>query len=55
MTEERKREVSRAGMQFGPSDSILLPQPDHLARIPGIVFDALEYCKDDNNFKRGEK
>lgn len=55
MTDERKREVIRAGLQFGPSDSILLPQPEHLMRLPGILFDALEYCRDDNNFKRAGK
>lgn len=51
-TEERKREVARAGLQFGAGGSILLNQPDHLARITGIVFDALEHCKNDENFKR---
>lgn len=52
MTDERRREIIRAGLQFGPSDSILLPHPEHLMRISGIVFDALDYCRDDNNFKR---
>ncbi|MCB1909967.1 MAG: type I restriction enzyme HsdR N-terminal domain-containing protein [Rhodocyclaceae bacterium] len=53
MTEERKREVARAGLQLSASDAIQLPQPDHLMRIPGIVFDALAHCQDDANFKRG--
>lgn len=52
MTDERRREVSRAGLQFGVGDSILLPQPEHLMRLPGIVFDTLQFCQDDNNFKR---
>jgi predicted type IV restriction endonuclease len=52
MTGERRKEIARAGLQLGPSDSILLSQPEHLMRIPGILFDALEYCRDDNNFKR---
>lgn len=52
MTDDRRREVTRAGLQFGPSDSIILHQPEHLMRIPGILFDALEYCREDNNFKR---
>lgn len=53
MTAERRREVMRAGLQLGAGDSILLPQPEYLMRIPGLVFDAYEYCRDDNNFKRG--
>lgn len=52
LTDERKREIARAGLQLGAGNSILLSQPEHLARIAGIVFDALEYCKDDSNFKR---
>lgn len=52
ITDERRREISRAGLQIGSGDSILLPQPDHLMRLPGILFDAYEYCRDDNNFKR---
>lgn len=52
MTEDRRREVARAGLQLGTGDAILLTQPDHLMRIPGIVFDAFDYCRDDANFKR---
>ena len=55
LTDERKREITRAGLQIGTGDSIILSQPEHLARIAGIVFDALEHCKDDNNFKRAGK
>ncbi len=51
ITDERRREVERAGLRFGGGDNILLPQPDHLLRSPGIVFDLLHYCQDDNNFK----
>lgn len=52
LDEQRKREIERAGLKLGAGESILLNQPEHLARITGIVFDALDYCRDDNNFKR---
>jgi len=52
LTDERKHEIARAGLQLGTGDTILLGQPEHLARISGIVFDALAYCQDDANFKR---
>ncbi|MBQ1782905.1 MAG: type I restriction enzyme HsdR N-terminal domain-containing protein [Gammaproteobacteria bacterium] len=55
ITEERRREVLRAGLTFGASDAILLAQPEHLSRIPGLIFDALDYCQDDSNFKRGRE
>lgn len=52
LTEQHKHEITRAGLQMGANNSILLSQPEHLARITGIVFDALHYCQDDGNFKR---
>lgn len=54
MTDDRRREVLRAGLSFGAGDAILLTQPEHLSRIPGIVFDALEHCRDDGNFRRAQ-
>lgn len=53
MTGERKREVARAGLEMGAGDAIMLALPDHLMRIAGVVRDALDYCRDDDNFKRG--
>lgn len=52
LDERRKQEIQRAGLQLGAGDSVLLNQPEHLARVAGIIFDALEFCRDDNNFKR---
>lgn len=52
LTEERRREIARAGLEIGSGETILLSQPDHAARIPGILFDALSYCRDDANFKK---
>lgn len=52
MTPGRRAEVSRAGLQFGAGDAIELPSPDCLLRISGIVFDSLEYCMNEENFRR---
>lgn len=54
LTEERRKEINRAGLQIGPGDAIQLSHPDHLMRIPGIIFDALGYCQEDANFKRAQ-
>ncbi|MDR1661236.1 MAG: type I restriction enzyme HsdR N-terminal domain-containing protein [Azoarcus sp.] len=55
MTDARKREVARAGLSLGMNDAVVLMQPDDLLRIAGILFDALAFCQDDNNFrKRGD-
>lgn len=52
MTEERKREVIRAGITLGTGDSILLPTPEHLFRISGIIFDTLAQVSAERNLKR---
>lgn len=52
MTPERRREVERAGLEVGSNDTVSLPSPDHLMRIPGILFDALDYCRNDENFRK---
>lgn len=52
LTEERRKEIERAGLQIGGNGAISLPRPDYLQRIPGIIFDTHGYCSDDNNFKR---
>lgn len=54
LTDERIREITRAGLELGSSNSIVITQPEHLARIPGLVFDAFEYCQDDKNFSRAK-
>lgn len=53
LTDERRREIARAGLEIGAADAVLLASPDHLMRIAGIVADAHSYCQDDANFKRG--
>lgn len=41
-----------AVLELGAGNSIVINQPEHLVRISGLVFDALEHCLDDNNFSR---
>lgn len=52
LTEDRKREVRRAGLQLGTGDSIQIGGPENLMRIAGLIFDAYDYCRNDENFRR---
>lgn len=52
LTPAMRQEISRAGLQVGTGDSVQLPTPEALSRLPGILFDALAYCADDGNFRR---
>lgn len=52
LTDTHRTEISRASLQIGSSDQVLLDKPEDLYRLVGIVSDALAYCKDDENFRR---
>lgn len=52
MDAERRREVARAGLKFGAGESIQIGSPENILRITGLIFDALRYCADDDNFRR---
>ena len=43
-------EVTRAGLSM-LNGHIMLPTPDDILRIPQIVLDCYEYCKNDENFR----
>jgi len=51
MNDDRKSQIARAGLELGPGNSVVLPRPEHLMKLSGIIFDALAYCMDDSNFK----
>lgn len=53
LTAEHKAEVKRAKLDLLANDTISLDRPDQLLRLPGLLDDALVFCKNDDNFKRG--
>ncbi len=52
ITEIHQQEAIRAGLEVGSSHQILLDKPENLYRLAGMLKDALEYCKNDENFRR---
>jgi hypothetical protein len=44
-------EIRRARLEMGPNNQILIDKPENITRITGILFDALAYCQNDENFK----
>lgn len=52
LKDDHKREIARAGLQLGAADSIQIGAPENLMRIAGLVFDAYEHCRNDENFRR---
>ncbi|RCS59737.1 type I restriction endonuclease [Parvibium lacunae] len=54
LTEQHRLEIKRAKIEMMGSDSLVLDKPDLLSRIPGLLDDALAFCKNDENFKRAQ-
>lgn len=52
LTEQHKTEINKSGLELVSGGSIILDRPESIMRLSGIIFDALAYCRDDNNFKR---
>jgi len=55
LTPEICKSVKRAGLELGTGNSVILPRPENLMKLSGIIFEALAYCQDDNNFKIKKK
>lgn len=55
ITDLHRSEAHRAGLEVGDNGQIVLDKPENLYRLAGIVRDALAYCKDDENFRRGPR
>ena len=52
LTEKMKEEVKRAGLEIGAGEQIIIDKPENVLRIAGLINDAYEYTKNDENFKR---
>jgi len=55
ITEAHQTEARRAGLEIGRNGQIILSKPEDLYRLAGMLRDALGYCKNDDNFKRGPR
>jgi hypothetical protein len=51
LTEQHLSEIKRAGLEIGTGDQVIIDKPENLLRIPGLLFDAVAYCRNDENFK----
>ncbi|VEJ10129.1 type I restriction endonuclease [Actinobacillus delphinicola] len=51
LTEEHKKEIKRAKLELN-GNQIIIDRPENILRLSGIIQDCLEYCQDDNNFRR---
>lgn len=47
-----KQEIKRAGFKIGTGEQIIIDKSENVLRIAGLINDAYEYTKNDENFKR---
>ena len=47
-----KEEIKRAGLEIAAGEQIIINKPENVLRIAGLINDAYEYTKNDENFKR---
>lgn len=52
MDQERTSQAERVGLAVRANNGIALAKPEHLMKLSNMIFDALEYCKDDDNFRK---
>lgn len=52
LTGERTKQIARSGLKVQPNNSIVLAKPEHLMKLSSIIVDALEYCQNDENFRK---
>ncbi|HRL20327.1 MAG TPA: type I restriction endonuclease [Alcaligenes sp.] len=55
VTHAHQIEAQRAGLELAKNGQILLGKPEDLYRLAGLVRDALTYCKNNENFRRGAR
>lgn len=51
LTTQHLNEVKRAGLEIGTGDQIIIDKPENLLRITGLLYDAVAYCRNDENFR----
>jgi hypothetical protein len=51
LTPQHITEIKRAALEMSTGNQVVIDKPEHLMRIPGLLFDALAFCKNDENFK----
>lgn len=52
LTDEDKAQAVKRGLKLGSAGSIILPKPENLIKLSGLINQSLAYCQDDANFKR---
>ena len=50
--DSRRIELTRAGLEVLPNGTIFINKPEYIYRVVGILNDSINFCTNDDNFKR---
>ena len=50
--DSRRIELTRAGLEVLPNGTIFIDKPEYIYRVVGILNDSINFCTNDDNFKR---
>jgi len=42
------------GMERGTGNHVILEKPEHITRLGWLLMASLDYCRNDENFKKGK-
>lgn len=52
LSESRKEAIRQAGLEIGTGNGIVIYKPEQLMKLSSLIFDALTFCRDDENFRK---
>jgi len=52
LSEHDQEYVRMSGLEIGSGNSVLLTKPEQIMKLSSLLFKALQFCKDDENFKK---
>ncbi|WP_141689953.1 hypothetical protein [Acinetobacter celticus] len=50
--DSRRIELTRADLEVLPNGTIFIYKPEYIYRVVGILNDSINFCTNDDNFKR---
>ena len=50
--DSRRIELTRAGLEVLPNGTLFIDKPEYIYRVVGILNDSINFCTNDDNFKR---
>ena len=54
LTDDDEAKLKAIGLERGSGNSVALEKPEHVTRLGWLLLKSLDYCRNDENFKKGK-